>query len=93
MTRSDGFGTVLTFLVGAAVGATTALLFAPKGGEELRADIAESANDGIDEARSSVKRLKKRANQAIDTARDQFQDAVDAGQKAYGRAHSSPNDE
>src|ERR687895_280976 len=46
------FSTQLScFLLGGAVGALAALLFAPKSGRELRGDIADAARKGADTAR------------------------------------------
>ena len=50
--------TILAFLLGAAAGAAAALLFAPKAGEELRNDIAEAVNDGVNQVSSQGKRIK-----------------------------------
>lgn len=51
------------FLLGGAVGALVALLFAPKSGRELRADIADTARKGVDGAR-------ERANDYYDQTRE-----------------------
>ena len=49
------FSTQLTcFLLGGAVGALAALLFAPKSGRELRADIADATRKGVDGAREKA---------------------------------------
>lgn len=86
MTRNHIPETILTFVVGAAVGAVAALLLARKSGEELRDDITESVTDGVNQARATGKDLKRRAQKVVDMARDQVQDAVDAGNSAYNHA-------
>jgi gas vesicle protein len=86
MTRFDGPTTVVTFLLGLGVGAVTALLLAPKAGDELRGDIADSVNDRVTQARNSVKKIGKRAQTFVDQANDQIQDAVDAGEHAFNAA-------
>ena len=48
MIRGHKVGTILTFALGAGVGAAAALLLAPKSGEELRGDIVAGATDGAD---------------------------------------------
>ena len=53
MAENDGSGAAekLTFLlIGAGIGATLALLFAPKSGRELRGDIADYTKRGVDAA-------------------------------------------
>lgn len=49
------------FLIGAGIGAITALLFAPKSGEELRSDIADATKKGLDYARDTGRDLGERA--------------------------------
>jgi gas vesicle protein len=82
-------GTVLPFAVGLGVGAAVALLFAPKAGEELRSDITEGVNDGVNQIRSTGKELKKKVQRLADAAQDQVdrvQDAIEAGETAYSQA-------
>ena len=86
MTRNHIPETILTFVVGAGVGAAAALLLAPKSGEQLRDDITEVVHDGVNQARATGKDLKRRAQTVVDAARDQVQDAVDAGESAYNHA-------
>jgi gas vesicle protein len=58
------FSTQMTcFLLGGAVGAVVALLFAPKSGRELRGDIADVTRKGVDTAR-------ERAGEYYDTTRE-----------------------
>src|ERR1700693_2808933 len=56
MTREHKVGTILSFVLGVAAGAVTALLLAPKSGTELRGDIAEGVSDGVNQVRSSGQR-------------------------------------
>jgi gas vesicle protein len=65
---------------------TVALLFAPKAGEELRADIAEGIDDGVNQVRSAGKELKQRAQKVVSLAKDHVQDAIEAGDKTYSQA-------
>ncbi len=52
MSSQDNFarGMLIGTLIGGAIGAVTALLFAPKSGVELRADIAKKSNELYDNA-------------------------------------------
>jgi gas vesicle protein len=82
-------GTVLPFAVGLGVGAAVALLFAPKAGEDLRSDITEGVNDGVNQIRSTGKELKRKVQRLADAAQDQVdgvQDAIEAGETAYSQA-------
>jgi gas vesicle protein len=86
MTRDHKVGTILTFALGAGVGAAAALLLAPKGGEELRADIVNGVSDGVDQVRSTGKDLKRRAQKIVALAQDHVEDAIEAGQESYSQA-------
>ena len=86
MSRGNASGTIFTFILGASVGAVTALLLAPKAGAELRADIATGVSDGVNQVRSAGKDLNRRAQRIVALAQDHVQDAVEAGQEAYSQA-------
>jgi gas vesicle protein len=71
MAENDGSGAAekLTFLlIGAGIGATLALLFAPKSGRELRDDIADYTKRGVDAAGEQARILGDRANELYGTA-------------------------
>ena len=63
MAENDGSATEkLTFLlIGAGIGATLALLFAPKSGRELRGDIADYTKKGLDAANEGARAIGDRA--------------------------------
>ena len=77
MIRDHTVGTILTFVLGAGVGAAAALLLAPKAGEELRGDIAAGVNDGVNQVRSTGKDLKQRAQKVVELAKDHVQDSIE----------------
>jgi gas vesicle protein len=89
MTRENNVGTILSFVLGAATGAVTALLLAPKSGAELRGEISEGVSDAINQVRSSGKDLKHRAQKLANSAKARVEDAVDAGQVAYDQAKNA----
>ena len=61
----------LTYLlIGAGIGATVALLFAPKSGRELRGDIADATRKGIDRSREAAQQLGERAGEYYQTGRE-----------------------
>jgi gas vesicle protein len=65
----------LTYLlIGAGIGATVALLFAPKSGRELRGDIADASRKGIDYTTENARRLQERAGELYDTTSTKAQD-------------------
>jgi gas vesicle protein len=93
MAENDGSGAAekLTFLlIGAGIGATLALLFAPKSGRELRGDIADYTKRGVDAAGEQARILGDRASELYGTAASRAADAYGtaAGKVsgAYGTA-------
>jgi gas vesicle protein len=86
MNRKQIPGAIASFAVGAGIGAAVALLFAPKSGEELREDIVDGVNEGAHQVRRTGRDLKRRAQKVVDMAKDQVQDAMDAGDNAYKQA-------
>ena len=86
MSKNNVPGTIFTFILGLGIGAVTALLLAPKAGEELRGDIATGVSAGVSHVRGTGKDLNRRAQKIVTLAQDHVQDAVEAGQEAYSQA-------
>ena len=84
--RRDNGRAWVTFIVGAAVGAAAALLFAPKTGQELRDEIGQGASDRISEVRHKVNRVGRRAQGLADRVTEQVHEAATAGENAYNAA-------
>ena len=55
------------FLIGAGIGAVTAMLFAPKAGSELRSDIADVTRKGLDYARDTGRDFGEKATDYYQT--------------------------
>ena len=62
---------LLGALIGGAVGAVTALLFAPKSGKELRRDIVDSTTEMYDKANDLIQESKQKAQNIIESAKRQ----------------------
>jgi gas vesicle protein len=77
---------VSLFCIGLGAGAILGILFAPKPGKETREDIAERFSDGIDEVRARTTGVVKGAQRFVSDAKDNLEDAVQAGTKAYQKA-------
>src|SRR5271165_991575 len=86
MNRDNMPGMMLTFVLGAGVGAAVALLLAPKSGEELRGDIADGVNDGVDQIRYTGRKLKRRAQKFAAAVQENVEDAIESGKDAYNEA-------
>jgi gas vesicle protein len=86
MPRSHAPRTIFTFILGVSVGAVTAMLLAPKAGEEMRADISAEVIGVVGQVRRAGKVLNRRAQKIVALAQDHVQDAIRAGQAAYSQA-------
>lgn len=75
-------GFLIGAVVGGAVGAVVALLFAPKSGRELRRDIAERTEDVVDKAQQMF-------NKATGQAESGLEDVVNEGKLRAERIVSS----
>lgn len=81
----------LTFLlIGGGIGATLALLFAPKTGRELRGDIADYTKRGVDSAGEQARVIGERAGELYGTAASKASEAYGAASgkvsEVYGTA-------
>ncbi len=83
MSHNNWSNKYITFAVGFGVGAVLALLFAPSSGEETRDYISSSVRKGMDNAASTGKRWRRRAQETVDDVKASVAGAVEAGQKAY----------
>jgi gas vesicle protein len=90
---------ILGFCVGMGLGAVLGLIFAPKSGEELRGDISEGAQQGLNAATRHGRKWARRAKGAASdvssrvsdvTSRvsDQLDEAMDSGREAYEEARA-----
>ena len=80
----------LFFVLGAFIGAATALLLAPRSGEETRRLIASKAREGEDFVASRSRNVADKTTSYIDKGkeilqqqRDQLAAALEAGKQAY----------
>lgn len=80
----------LYLMLGAAIGAAAALLFAPRSGEETRKLIMTRAREGADNMAGQTRTLKEKTSEYLDRGkeivqqqRDSLNAALEAGKKAY----------
>ena len=78
----DSADKLVYFLIGAGIGAITALLFAPKSGEELRSDIADATRKGIDYARETGREISERATDYYEQKAEQVSELSSRGREA-----------
>src|SRR6266478_1606268 len=78
MARNDKSGaSVAWFLVGAAVGASAALLYAPQSGKDTRRLIAKKTEEGRDILADSGKEVLDRGKELFDRGRELADEAAD----------------
>lgn len=88
--EESGLSTQLTcFLIGGAMGALAALLFAPKSGRELRGDIADATRQGVDRARDKANEYyevsRERATGLYSTASSKAGEVAGAARQAAAK--------
>lgn len=89
MSKNDSTGSFLVFVVGIGVGAAAVLLLGSKRLDQLRDDVGEALNDGLDEMRKKTKGLRRQTQKAVNTAQQKVQEMIDTGTEAYGEAKRS----
>ena len=88
MSSNSSAGDRITFfLIGAGIGATLAILFAPKSGRELRHDIADLSRKTYGKGSETVRKVGERVTHGLDavrsTAKGQVQSAYEAGKESF----------
>jgi gas vesicle protein len=78
--HSGGFG---SFIVGALIGAGTALLLAPRSGRETRDELRASALRLRDRAEDAVRGVADSVNETIGGVRDEVEGRIDAARDAF----------
>src|ERR1041385_486492 len=79
--RGGGSG-IGTFLLGAAIGAGLALLFAPQSGAETRADIKRRARQAKDSAKRVAGEVSGRVTDTFHDARRRVEEQIDTAREA-----------
>ena len=94
--KRGGFG---PFVWGAAIGAGVALLFAPRSGRQVRADIRDSVQRLRDQAEEAVREAQRSVTDRYDDVRtdvrgrvDAARDAFEAGRRAAREARRAPGE-
>jgi gas vesicle protein len=70
---------VVYFVLGAAVGAALALLFAPKSGAELRADLQATAEKDLSKLQADWQATMAKTNQQLDQMQADLKQALEQG--------------
>lgn len=87
---SSNVGTNLTYLlIGGGIGATLALLFAPKAGSELRHDISEITHKGYEETRDLARQLKAQTGEIYSALKDKKDEVYDFAAEKLARVENA----
>ncbi|MER3524455.1 MAG: hypothetical protein C4326_10410 [Ignavibacteria bacterium] len=83
-------GLVTGTLIGGIIGATIALLYAPKSGRELRTDIKQKTSKLLNDAERAIEHAKEKVSTTVRETKERIaheeariKDAVKAGVEAY----------
>jgi gas vesicle protein len=82
---------ITAFGVGTLIGATVAILFAPKSGEETLAHLTARVDDSIERGTAKAREIARYTNDVAAKLKDQIQSvqsAVDAGVRAFKQART-----
>ena len=82
-------GTKLSYsylLVGGGIGAILALLFAPKTGQEFRADIADTTRKGLDKTKEIPGQLSEKANAVYEDIKTEVGEIYDSAKQKINSA-------
>ncbi len=91
-TKFKGVGNNLLYLlVGGGIGATVALLFAPKPGKELRHDASEAVKQGLETANNTVSQLKENAGGYYQKAQEKASEFYHAAMKSVNSQSGEAN--
>ncbi len=86
MTESnEGYGFVSGLFIGATLGAMAALLFAPKAGREVRADLYAGSERLKSRASNKARDLVGRGEAAIEMAKDAARETADGVKRGASR--------
>lgn len=91
-----GSGMGMAFMIGAAIGAVSGLLFAPKSGREMRDDIKHKtddmnhmAHDRIEQVRGKAHQFTDRMKSKTDQSMDKTDDLQQQGEEALRKLEES----
>lgn len=80
---------VVYFVLGAAVGAAVALLFAPKSGAELRADLQATAEKDLSRLQTDWQAATAKTNERLDQMQADLKQALQQAQDEEEEAEAA----
>ena len=89
MSRSTWPQVVSAFAIGLGAGAALGVLFAPQSGEDTRDYLRSSAQDSVDEAVASGKKVARRVRKNLGEATDFANDVAATAEGAFRDARNA----
>jgi len=80
--EDDGVGRLAWFLTGAIIGATVAILYAPKSGKDTRQYLAGRAQEGKEAVADTAKDIVESSKEMFERGRQIVDDAADLFDRA-----------
>ncbi len=77
-------GLIIGLLTGSAIGAGVALLYAPKTGRRMRAELREKADNLIDEGQDYLSTVQDKATEIIEDAKDSITSMFKRAEREVG---------
>jgi gas vesicle protein len=87
--RSGGLG---GFILGALVGAAAALLYAPRSGDETRAELREGVRRMRDRAGDTVREMQDSVGETLGTVRSSVNEQIEHARDAFEAGRQSARD-
>lgn len=84
--------TAMAFIMGAAIGAISGLLFAPKSGREIRSDIKNKSQEVNEMAHQKIDKAKTVAQDTMDKMRTKKDQVMDKAETARQHADEAMED-
>ena len=75
--KNAGIVGLVSFLAGAAIGASIALLFAPQSGEETRKKIKDFSGKLADDVKEGYEKIAKEAKKSIESVKNSAEKAIE----------------
>jgi gas vesicle protein len=82
-------GLFIGLLAGGALGASLALLYAPKPGRRLRAELKDKAGDLLDQGKDYLSTVQQRTSEIVGDARRGFSELFTSTEKEVARSVKS----
>lgn len=85
-------GSLGYLVIGGAIGATLALLFAPKSGQQLRGDLADVSRKGLETARDKARVINEKTGELAQSVKEKADAAYSYAARKVGAESTEPTE-